>query len=222
MRGSENRGRAVVLAAPTGGGKTTIARLLVDGAEDFVFSVSATTRPPRPGEVDGRDYVFLTPEEFRARVERGEMAEWAEVHGHLYGTPRVPLEEALRRGRHVVLDIDVQGARQVRETLPDSILVFILPPSVRTLLERLRARGTEDDAAILRRLETARLELREAHRFDHLVVNDELPRVVEEIRTLVRTGAPPGGRASGASALVETLQADVDRILAAGSLDVEL
>ncbi|MGW8267503.1 MAG: guanylate kinase, partial [Longimicrobiales bacterium] len=146
----------VVLSAPSGTGKTTIARALVEREEDFAFSVSATTRAQRGKETDGLDYWFLTREDFLRRIDAGEFAEWAEVHGELYGTPFSSLESASEGGRHVLLDIDVQGARQIREAVPRALLLFILPPSVDILLSRLRGRGTEGEAAIRRRLGTAR------------------------------------------------------------------
>lgn len=183
---SEPRARPVVLAAPSGTGKTTIARMLVEDEADFTFSVSATTRAPRGGERDGVDYDFLDREAFEAMVARGELVEWAEVHGRLYGTPRRNVDRAARDGRHVVLDIDVQGAAQIRERVPDALLVFVLPPSVEALVERLGGRGTEAPAELVRRLETALEELAHVHEFDHVVVNDELDETVDRIRDLVR------------------------------------
>ncbi len=183
---NESRARPVVLAAPSGTGKTTIARKLVEDEADFVFSVSATTRAPRGGERDGVDYDFLDREAFEAMVARGELVEWAEVHGRLYGTPRRNVDRAARDGRHVVLDIDVQGAAQIRERVPDALLVFVLPPSVEALVERLGGRGTEAPAELVRRLETALDELAHVPEFDHVVVNDELDRTVDLIRDLVR------------------------------------
>ena len=178
----------VVLSAPSGAGKTSIARALVAREKDFAFSVSATTRPRRGEEVHGVDYWFLSREEFLEMIRRGEFVEWAEVHGELYGTPRSSLTEASVGGRHVILDIDVQGARQIREAVPEALLLFILPPSVPALLTRLEARGTEGDAAIRRRLETALEELEAADAFDHHIVNDDLERAIEEVRDLVRRG----------------------------------
>ncbi len=168
----------VVLSAPSGAGKTSIARALVAREQDFAFSVSATTRPLRGEEVNGVDYWFLSREEFLEMIRRGEFVEWAEVHGELYGTPLSSLAEASEGGRHVILDIDVQGARQIREAVPEALLLFILPPSVPTLLSRLAGRGTEGDAAIRRRLETALEELEAADVFDHHIVNEDLERAI--------------------------------------------
>ena len=190
--GLERRRPHLVLSAPSGAGKTTIARRLVASPDPFVFSVSATTRSPRRGEVNGVDYHFLTREEFRSQAKEGAMAEWAEVHGDLYGTPLQNLLDAERQGQSVVLDIDVQGARQIRERVPDAVLIFILPPSGRVLLERLKGRGTESEAALRRRMDTARGELEAVREFDHVVVNDDLDRAVDEIRRIV--AGPPSRR----------------------------
>ncbi len=133
---------AVAICAPSGVGKTTVARALLDSRADLRFSVSATTRPPRPGERPGQDYHFMSHDRFEAAIRQGELVEWAEVHGHRYGTPLVNLEEAERQGAILLLDIDVQGARQVAEKRPDSVTVFLLPPSFETLMERMRGRGS--------------------------------------------------------------------------------
>lgn len=214
--------RPIVLAAPSGTGKTTIAHRLVEGSRDFVFSVSATTRPPRPGERNGMDYEFVTPEEFEVMRRDGELVEWARVHGHMYGTPRHNIEEAARRGEHVVLDIDVQGARQIRASVPDALLVFVLPPAAATLVRRLAGRGTEGEGELVRRLRNARTELLEAHWFDHAIVNDDLERAVAEVRSLARSsrddgGAGPEGSGSpplDVGAVVKRLRADLATILA--------
>lgn len=205
------RARPIVLAAPSGTGKTTIAHRLVEGTDEFVFSVSATTRTPRKGERNGMDYEFMARDEFEAVARRGGFAEWAEVHGNLYGTPRRTLEEATARGEFVVLDIDVQGARQIRANFPDALLVFVIPPSAEVLVSRLTKRGTEADEEVVRRLRNARRELARAAEFDHAVVNDDLERAVEEVRTVARTG---GTRKDGdVAARIAALTSEIDRVL---------
>lgn len=208
--------RPVVLAAPSGAGKTTISRRLVEEG-GFVFSVSATTRPPREGEVQGEDYRFVSREEFRRMIEAGELAEWAQVHGRLYGTPRESLR-ARDSGEQVLLDIDVQGARQIREAVPRALLLFILPPSIDTLLDRLQSRGTEDQEEIRRRLATALQELQAAEAFDFFVINDDLDRATKEVRALARTGAPPPGGPSGSLEDALALREAVRDRLAHGEL----
>jgi guanylate kinase len=203
----------VVLSAPSGVGKTTIARALVDEGSDFAFSVSATTRPRRGQEVDGEDYWFLSHEEFRDMIRRGELAEWAEVHGDLYGTPLSSLSQAGAGGRHVILDIDVQGAAQIREAVPEALLLFILPPSVDVLLSRLRGRGTEGDEAIRHRLTTALKELDAVEVFDFLVVNQELKDALAEVRELVRAGKPASKGTSGSVDDVRTLREGIEALL---------
>ena len=175
----------LVLAAPSGTKKTTLARRLVDGSEEYVFSVSATTRNPRKGEKNGIDYHFVDRASFEAMVERGELAEWAEVHGQLYGTPRQEIEAAAARGEHVVLDIDVQGARRLRQSVPSTKLVFILPPSIEILMSRLTRRGTEKPKEVARRLKSALEELQAAQEFDYVVVNDDIDGCLETIRSIV-------------------------------------
>lgn len=203
----------LVLAAPSGTGKTTIARSLVDGSDRFVFSVSATTRPRREHERDGVDYHFLSPEAFQAMRDEGELAEWAEVHGHLYGTLRRALSEPAERGEQVVLDIDVRGARQLKESMPEAILVFILPPSVEVLVERLRGRGTEHKSEVLRRLTHARAELAAAAEFDFAVVNEHLVDAVAEVKDIAFGGA---GRPREAGVLADDiaqLRRDIDLLI---------
>lgn len=212
MKGPAPAAPPVILSAPSGVGKTTIARALVDREEDFAFSVSATTRPRRAEETDGVDYWFLGREEFLRMVREGRFAEWAEVHGELYGTLLASLA-AGRAGQHVILDIDVQGARQIREAVPQALLLFILPPSVETLLSRLHGRGTEAEPAIRRRLRTALSELEAAEIFDFFVVNDDLDRALAEVRTLVRTGRPPDGGTSGSLEDAVRLRGAVEALL---------
>lgn len=202
-----------VLSAPSGAGKTTIARTMVEREADFSFSISATTRARRGKEIHGVDYWFLTRGEFLRMIEGGEFAEWAEVHGELYGTPFSSLKMASEGGRHVLLDIDVQGARQIREAVPQALLLFILPPSVDILLSRLKGRGTEGEAAIRRRLRTARKELEAAEFFDFFVINDELERSIAEVRTLVRTRQPPPEGPSGSLEDLVKLRGGVESLL---------
>jgi guanylate kinase len=203
----------LVLSAPSGSGKTTIARALVERERDFVFSVSVTTRTPRRSEKNGRDYWFVSEAEFRKMVARGELAEWAEVHGELYGTPRDGLVRAAEAGRYVILDIDVQGARQIRQTVPEARLLFILPPSVEELFRRLKGRGTEREGAIRRRLATALEELKAVEAFDFFVTNDDLERSISEVRILARTGRPPPGGCSGTLEGARKLREDVEALL---------
>ena len=203
----------VVLAAPSGTGKTTLARRLVRDSEGFCFSVSATTRAPREGETDGTDYFFVDRDVFRTMASDGRLAEWAEVHGEMYGTPRAELAAAAARGEHVVLDIDVQGARLIRTSVPEAVLVFVLPPSVDALIERLTGRGTERGDQVARRLRTALDELRAVAEFDHVVVNDELERCLDEIRGIVGAEAHRTERARALEEKVEDMRARIARVL---------
>jgi len=175
----------IILSSPSGGGKTTIARMLLGRRGDVGYSVSCTTRAPRPGEQNGKDYFFLTKEEFEARRSRGEFAESAVVHGNLYGTLRQEVERVLSSGKHVIMDIDVQGARQFARAFPESVLVFLLPPSTEVLIDRLRARQTEDHGKLLVRLRSAREELREVGGYQYVVVNDDLERAYTHVASIV-------------------------------------
>jgi guanylate kinase len=179
-------GRLVVLSGPSGVGKTTVGAALLRSCRGLVRSVSATTRKPRPGERDGRDYRFVTERAFAALARQGGFLEHARVHARRYGTPRRPVEAALRRGRDVLLVIDVQGAEKVRRLLPQAVLVFLMPPSRTEWMRRLRGRGSEGEAEILTRLRTARRELRARRRYDHVVVNDRLGGTVKAIRRILR------------------------------------
>lgn len=205
----------VVLAAPSGAGKTTIARALVDRWPEFVFSVSVTTRHARRGEREGVDYRFVSRPAFEAMIEGGELCEWAEVHGEFYGTPEANLLEAAGRGEHVVLDIDVQGARQIRERVPEAVLVFVFPPSAESLVARLTRRSTEDSGQMARRLRNAVTELDVAREFDYVVVNDELDGAVRQIRELVRAESHRPSRARDFEQDVRRVQEDIDRIVVA-------
>lgn len=180
--GRERSGIVLVLCAPSGTGKTTLTRRLLTEFPRFAFSVSYTTRKPRNGEVDGKDYHFVTVEAFMRLRDAGFFAEWAEVHGNFYGTPLKATLDLLDEGRDVLFDIDVQGARQLRASLQRGRYVFIMPPSRDELEHRLRARGTDDEETIARRLANAAKELREARRFDAWIVNDDLERAYDELR----------------------------------------
>ncbi|MDX2122176.1 MAG: guanylate kinase [Gemmatimonadota bacterium] len=171
----------LVLSSPSGGGKTTIARQLLASRSDLGYSVSATTRAMRPGEVNGRDYWFLSEAEFEAKVMAGEFLEHASYHGRRYGTLRTEVERHFAAGRHVVLDIEVNGARQVRRQMSGAVLVFVIPPSGAALVERLAARRTEDRAALEGRLAIATEELAVASEYDYVVVNEELERAVQAV-----------------------------------------
>jgi guanylate kinase len=187
------RGRLIVLAGPSGVGKSSVVRALRAALPALHFSVSATTRDPRKGEVDGRDYRFVGPSGFDALIAHGELLEWAEIHGGLQrsGTPRAPVEQALDAGRPVLVEVDLQGARAVKAALPESVTVFLAPPSLDELARRLRGRGTETEAQFARRLETAREEMASRHEFDVVVVNDDLQVVVARLVELaVGPGAP--------------------------------
>jgi len=170
---------------------------------DLGYSVSCTTRAPRAGEVDGQDYFFLSRAEFDARVARGEFAEWAEVHGQRYGTLRSEVERILASGRHVMLDIDVQGARQVTAAFPDAVTIFVVPPSVEVLVARLLGRKSEDAAALALRLRNARMELLEAPRYQHLVENDDLDRATTRVAEILAEEALRRERLPALGAQVE-------------------
>ena len=181
--GSQRPGRLVVISGPSGSGKSTLVqRLLAHPELRLTVSVSATTRSPRPGEVPGHDYLFLTPDQFEQMRLGGDLLEYAPVHGHLYGTPAEPVRRAMAQGLCVALVIDVQGGFQVREKVSDALLVFIQVPSIEVLENRLRARGTDEEAVIERRLAAARRELERAPEYDVQVVNDELDRRCRKTR----------------------------------------
>jgi guanylate kinase len=176
----------VVITGPSGVGKGTLIRLLRERLPELALSVSATTREPRAGETQGEDYWFLSDEEFDRRVARGDFVEWAEYSGRRYGTLREELERHTSRGRPVVLEIEVQGARQVREALPDAVQIFIRPPSDDALRDRLIGRGTDDPEQVERRLRVAEEELEAAGEFQHVVVNDRLDQAAEALAAIVR------------------------------------
>ena len=209
------RGRPfpLVIAAPSGAGKTSLARALVERREDVIFSISATTRPRREREKHGTDYYFVDDAAFDRMIETGELVEWAVVHGRRYGTPRRGIREGLESGRIVVLDIDIQGARQIRRAFPDAVLVFILPPSAEELNRRLTGRGSEAEAERIRRLRGARNELPAAVEFDYVVVNDDFERAVRALENIVEAELHRVRRVDALKPALEALDGELGAIL---------
>lgn len=193
MTGNENA-QLVVLAGPAGVGKSTVVNRLRAEIPGLYFSVSMTTRAARPGEVDGRDYFFVTPEQFQEHIDADEMLEWAEIHGGLQrsGTPRGPVEKALAEGRPVLVEVDLAGARAIRKVAPNAHLLFLAPPSWEILVSRLTGRGTETEAQVNRRLETARVEMDAQGEFDEVVVNDDVDQAVAAISRALTSGSRQG------------------------------
>ena len=175
----------IILSSPSGGGKTTIAHRLLSARKDCGYSVSCTTRAPRPGEKQAQDYYFISADEFKQRQKAGAFAESATVHGHLYGTLRSEVERVLAAGQNVIMDIDVQGTRQFIKAFPNSLLIFVLPPSSEAMLERLRSRGTEDKTALVRRFESAKAELKAIDLYKYVVVNDDLETAVTAVSDII-------------------------------------
>jgi guanylate kinase len=178
-------GTLYVMSAPSGAGKTTLAHLLLERHPEIEFSVSFTTRAERQGECDGEDYSFVDRDTFMDMVERREFAEWAEVHGNCYGTSKARLQDMLAEGRDVLLDIDVQGARQIREAFPGAVYIFVLPPSRDVLAERLTGRGSDAPEVIQKRLENARDEIRDFRLYTYVIVNDSLEEAYRDLETVV-------------------------------------
>lgn len=181
----KREGVIFILSAPSGAGKTTLINRLLKIFPEIALSVSYTTRARRSGEVPGKDYFFVTQERFTRMRVQDQFAEWAKVHGYFYGTPRRPLEESLRGGRDMLLDIDVQGARKIKKQYPHAVSVFLLPPSWQELQKRLALRGTDKMETIRQRLANARREIREMIRYDYLVVNREIREALEYLRSIV-------------------------------------
>ena len=177
-------GKLIVISGASGVGKGTVVKAMMARREDLYFSVSATTRPPRPGEVDGRDYYFVTPEQFREMIRRGEMLEYDEHAKNYYGTPRAQVEEKRQKG-HVLLDIEPNGARNVKNNYPEAVLVFIMPPSVEELERRLRGRNDTPEDQIRIRMERAKWEMEQRAWYDHVVVNDDPQRCAREILDII-------------------------------------
>lgn len=203
----------VILSSPSGGGKTTIAHRLLADRGDVGYSVSCTTRPPRDGEVQGKDYHFLSHEHFTKGQKAGDFAESAEVHGHLYGTLRSEVDRVLRSGRHVIMDIDVQGAKQFLQAFPDSVLIFILPPSADVMVERLQMRGTEDSKSLVRRFKSAKDELKEIDLYQYVIVNDEIDSAVAEVSDIINAEGLRRSRNGAVGKRVEELMTGIQRAI---------
>ncbi len=207
-------GFPIILSAPSGGGKTTIARALLAQRSELGYSVSCTTRAPRPGEISGRDYYFMTRTEFLAEREQDAFAESAVVHGNWYGTLRREVDRVLGEGKHVVMDIDVQGALQFVRAFPLSVTIFILPPSADVLLDRLRARKTESAAQLAARLQSALLELQHVEAYEYVVVNDALERAVASVGSILDAETVSRGR-------VKNLRQQVGQLIERLELEIE-
>lgn len=180
-----DKGRLYVISAPSGTGKGTIIAKMLELRPELRLSVSAATRQPREGEMDGVNYFFVTREFFEDMIVRGEFLEYAEYVGEYYGTPKKTIHEAIQNGKDILLEIEVQGAKQVMEIQPDAVTIFIVPPSLEELERRLRGRGTDSEEKLIKRLARAELELEERHAYNHVVVNDDVTRAAEEIIAII-------------------------------------
>ena len=201
-----SKGNLFTVSAPSGAGKTSLVKALIERDLDLVLSVSHTTRPPRPGEVHGKDYYFVDQKEFEALISQGAFLEYAEVFGNLYGTAQSSVEQMLSAGRHVLLEIDWQGADQVRRLMPDSVSIFVLPPSRDELERRLRGRGQDSDSVIAGRMSAARDEISHYAEADYIVINDDFERALADMRNFLRGGARQNQHQTGqVQALVEAL-----------------
>ncbi|MEO0868957.1 MAG: guanylate kinase [Cyanobacteria bacterium J06642_11] len=185
---SHAAGQLIVFTGPSGVGKGTLLRHLLKRYPDIQLSISATTRQPRPGEEHGRDYYFVSRPDFEAMVSQNELLEWAEFAGNLYGTPRKPLEAMVAEGHTVILEIELDGARQVRHSLPEARQIFVLPPNLEELEARIQGRGQDSDAAIAKRMARAQIEIAAAAEFDIQIVNDTLEQAIRELESAVFTG----------------------------------
>ena len=206
----ERRGLMFVLSSPSGAGKTTLSRMLVAETPSLRMSVSATTRPMRPGEVDGRDYFFVDKPKFEEMADTGELLEWAEVFGHRYGTPRAPVETTLARGRDVLFDIDWQGTQQLREKAPRDIAsIFVLPPAISALERRLKTRAQDTEDVIRARMAKAAGEVSHWAEYDYVVINNDIERAFVEVCAILAAERLKRERQTGLSAFVRGLQAEL-------------
>ena len=179
------KGNLIVISGPSGAGKGTICKALLEREDNLYISVSATTRSPREGEVDGVNYYFLTQEEFKKKVDNNEFLEWAEVHGNYYGTPKFNVEEMINEGKNIILEIDVQGALNVKKNCEDGVFIFILPPSMEELKRRIIARGSETPESLIKRFKTAYEEINYISKYNYAVVNDDLEEAVKKVQNIL-------------------------------------
>ena len=209
-RAVARRGLMFVLSSPSGAGKTTLSRMLLEGDDQVELSISVTTRPRRPGEIDGRHYHFIDAKRFEAMVKNADLLEWAEVFGHAYGTPRGPVEQALATGRDVLFDIDWQGTQQLREKAPkDLVSVFVLPPSIPELERRLKSRAQDGDDVIRARMSKAGGEMSHWAEYDYVVVNRDIDHAFGEVRAILSAERLKRERQTGLSSFVRGLQANL-------------
>jgi len=207
------RGIMLVIASPSGAGKTSITRSLLAADANLTMSVSVTTRPMRDGEVDGKDYHFRSIEEFNAMLDAGELLEWAEVHGNFYATPRAEVDRMISEGRDVVFDIDYQGTQQLYEKCrPDMVSVFILPPSIKELHNRLKSRALDSDEVIAQRLQNARIEIDHWAEYDFVLVNEELNLTCKLVANILETARISRVRQTNLSGFVKDLQTQIDEL----------
>jgi guanylate kinase len=193
-----------IISAPSGSGKSTLIQLLLTQNQQLFFSISHTTRPPRPGEMDGNEYFFLAEEAFKKMIQAEEFIEWAQVHGYYYGTSRQMLKKAEAGGSDLVLDIDVQGAENVKRLLPEATSIFILPPSFQVLQERLQRRQKDTEAQITRRMENAKREIRYSEQYDYIIINHDLHAAFEDLNSIIRS------RSCRRENLIEEVQKIID------------
>ena len=180
-----DKGKLIVISGPSGAGKSTVLFKAIEGRKDICFSTSVTTRKPRPGELDGREYFFVKRERFEEMIEKNDLLEYAQYVNNFYGTPKAYVQEKMNAGFNVVLDIEVQGARQVKEKMPEAVKIFIIPPSIDELANRLRGRGTDTEEAIAGRLSRARQEYDEADFYDYIIVNDDVETAAAELSAII-------------------------------------
>lgn len=209
----KRRGIMLVIASPSGAGKTSVTRKIMADDPNLGISISITTRKIRDGEVEGTHYFFRTVEEFEAMRDRGELLEWAEVHGNLYGTPRAEVDKMIAGGHDIVFDIDYQGTQQLYEKCrQDMVTVFLLPPSITELMKRLKSRAQDSDEAIARRFETARIEMEHWAEYDYVLVNEDLDKTCEQVTKILDTARIARVRQTKLSAFIKDLQSQIDNL----------